>query len=302
MAVYDALSSRLLSQFFGHSDLVTGVCFSSTPAPISSPPAAAAAAAAAASSSSANASAASQSSNRGIRSGEEEVLVLSVGRDGRALVWSARRGELLRSIITGYPWWLTSCAWNAHTTTIHDHQPLLAAVGTANNLVFIVNPHAGTVLHTLERHSGPISSLAFLSHLALVSGSEDGFVCLWTTTTMGKSSPHLNGTSSEVVAKVHAKAPVNCVCASVDGTYLAVASDSSTCDVWQVHPATARLACLYKLTGHKSEIWGCAFSSSAMGDPSLELVTVGADRVCLIFAMKVNPYQDPTLTLPLTLL
>ena len=277
MAVYDALSSRLLSQFFGHSDLVTGVCFSPTPS--------------SASARSVDAGG-SESSHSGTRS--DKVLVLSVGRDGRALVWCARSGELLRSLFTNYPWWLTACAWNAHPTTSQLHQPLLAAVGTANNLVFVVDPHAGTVLYVLERHSGPVSSLAFLSHLALVSGSEDGVVCLWTTTG-GGSSPHPNGAPFGVAAKLHAKAPVNCVCASVDGTYLAVASDSSTCNVWQVHPATARLACLFKLTGHKSEIWGCAFSTSTMGgeSSSLELVTVGADRVCLIFAMKVtDPSND----------
>eukprot|EP00301_Raphidiophrys_heterophryoidea_P007992 c13019_g4_i1.p1 GENE.c13019_g4_i1~~c13019_g4_i1.p1 ORF type:complete len:1137 (+),score=258.97 c13019_g4_i1:178-3411(+) len=195
--------------------------------------------------------------------------VLSVGRDNSIFTWSSTNADLTHRLTSPASYAVT-CAWNPVSSD-------MIVTAHANGAVYVWQLSTHTCVRVLQAHTGPVSSVAFSPDgNYLVSASWDKTSVMWNMTTFN------------VLHRWQCAGAVNGIAWSGDGSKIAIATSAVKCEVWTVNGnCGSRPELLHSLAGHKSEVWGCAFSPD-----SSELVTVGADRRGVVYnvvsGMKVG--------------
>ncbi|MCX4679202.1 WD40 repeat domain-containing protein [Streptomyces sp. NBC_01433] len=161
----------------------------------------------------------------------------SVGRDGKAVLWDARRRTRLATL-TGHATWLRAVDFSPDGRWM--------ATGGDDRKVVLWNVASRTRVATLTGHRGSVKSVAFSPDGRTLAGaSDDGTVILWDTES-GRQRLTLTGHGNTVWA----------VDFSPDGRLLATASTDRTVRLWDA--ATGEQ--LAVLRGHTRSVDAVGFS------------------------------------------
>ena len=163
------------------------------------------------------------------RSGDD-LLLLTTGRDGRALVWNVETRELVREFGDG----------KAHGRGIwcgaFSHDGAMVATGGNDNLVKVWDVKSGELKITLEGHSAGVTGVVFSPDDGrLVTGSLDATAKLWDVSE-GQlerlEADEAERTGKELLTLAGHERAVTAVDFSQDGTTVLTASLDGTAILW----------------------------------------------------------------------
>jgi WD40 repeat protein len=177
--------------------------------------------------------------------------------------WQTVFGLLRQRAILTHPHFVYCAAFSPDGTQIVS--------GSQDQTVRVWDASTGTILHTLQGHTGYISSVEVsLDGTRIVSGSHDHTVRIWDAST-GVPIQTLEGHTDYVLS----------VAFSPDGTYVVSGSGDKTIRVWD----TSTGIVLHTLGSHADEVNSVAFSLdgsyiiSGSDDRTIRIWTVSAGRV-----------------------
>jgi WD40 repeat protein len=187
----------------------------------------------------------------------EGTDVLTCSEDNTIRRWNSSTGVCLK-IYKGHTDWVCSILYDEATKLIYS--------ASDDKTIIVWNSETGEKIRVMEGHGNWVSSLVQVNDTTIASGSADGKIKLWDTTTLACIETISNGRH------------VNSVTATRDGWYLISGSDDDNVKVWNV--ATGR--CLHTLSHHNNWVMNVAVS------PDGRFIASGGYD-CMFHLLSVSP-------------
>ncbi len=195
--------------------------------------------------------------------------------DGKAKLWNAATGSLIRAYRTGFLTATENCAsrapgqrFEAGVATTSPDSTLVASA-TANGGTQLVDTDTGQVVRTLAGGHGGVQSIAFDSTgTRIATGNWDGTSVVWNVES-GRPLWTLAGHNG----------PVESVTFSPDGATLATAGDDTTAKLWNLRTGKIDLT----LTGSSFALTDVTFNPSGT-----RLATASADGTVRVYVLPVS--------------